>query len=151
MENKFSKMYKDSCLKAMKTISGMLERDLSYEEKRAVLNVSSIVMLEAMMTDFQMAESPSELEAAMQNLLAGTGRLEIAIEELEDMLYKEFDYEIPDQYLEALENKAHGLDVIMIKEGVIEISKNEFLMRKRKVRNYVEGLFEKIKNRTPKH
>ena len=146
MAQKYSQQFRQACSSEAQRIAAKIGRPLFAQEERGIKNIGSIMLMESALSDIYEAESMEELEVALSTLASDTRRLEVAIGELDDMLIETFELTLSNAERGLLMAKSNGLDIIIAKEELIEISKT-LMFRKNKAKRLMEDLFDAVGRR----
>ena len=146
MAQKYSIQFRQACSTEAQRIAARIGRPLFPHEERGIRNICSLMMMESALADIYEADSIEEMEYALSALAKDTRRLEVAISELDDMLIETFEFTLSDSERGLLLARGNGLDIIIAKEGLIEISKG-LMFRKNKAKRLMDELFDAVGRR----
>jgi len=145
----YTSLFRDECQKARSTIEVKLGRKMNGLEYRALTRLSNLTFMEMILQDFQMAGSPDEAEAALQNLKRNAeDRFQMSIKELGEKLDAAFGVGMDEELQNLLKRKGNGIDLLQIQDDANE-HKSVFpkFLRKKKVQNSLKQWEERLRER----
>ncbi len=145
----YPSLFRDECQKARSTIEAKLGRKMNALEYRALTRLSNLTFMEMILQDFQMAGSPDEAEAALQNLERNAeDRFQMSIKELGEKLDAAFGVEMDEELQNLLKRKGNGIDLLQIQDDANE-HKSVFpkFLRKKRVQNSLKQWEDRLRER----